>query len=302
MRSETEITENVLNVAEKDEAVRAVIRTDLLPKRKYGYYNFYFVVNDTEKYDSDIFENCFGERIMLYRGDKNYPELFPNNTKAHLMVFRDGTTIAITIMHKDAFLERYNGEKNRENVWIGDTYQKILDKDGMLPEIERLDETQTYFEGTPSEEEFAGICNEFWWVLKTFAEYTLRKELPSAMFYLNISVRDLLHRMIKWYIYLKAGQAVDMGILDSNMEKLLDEDMFSLYKQTYPAAEYDQMWEAFDAVAQLWHLTGKDVAELCGYVYPEDTETEMMRLISTLRDEDKYELVMNAKTISELNI
>ena len=287
MRSETEITENVLNVAEKDEAVRAVIRTDLLPKRKYGYYNFYFVVNDTEKYDSDIFENCFGERIMLYRGDKNYPELFPNNTKAHLMVFRDGTTIAITIMDKDAFLERYNGEKNRENVWIGDTYQKILDKDGMLPEIERLDETQTYFAQKPSEEEFTGVCNEFWWVLKTFAEYTLRKELPSAMFYLNMAVRDLLHRMIKWYIYLQAGKPVDMGILDSNMEKLLSEEMFTMYKRTYPAADSDQMWEAFDAVVQLWHLTGRDVAGLCGYIYPEDTEKEMLRLISGLREEDK---------------
>ena len=293
---------NILDVAGDDESVRAVIRTDLFPKRKYGYYNFYFVVNDTEKYDSDIFVNCFSERILLYRGDKNYPQMFPNNTKAHLMVFRDGTTIAITIMDKDTFMARYNGEQDHENVWIGDTYKKILDKDGILSEIERLDETQTLFAQKPSEEEFTGVCNEFWWVLKTFAEYTLRKELPSAMFYLNMSVRDLLHRMIKWYIYLKAGQAVDMGILDGNMEKLLDEDMFSLYKQTYPAAEYDQMWEAFDAVAQLWHLTGKEVAGLCGYVYPEDTETEMMRLISALRDEDKYELVMNAKTISELNI
>ena len=287
MRNETEVTENVLNVAEKDEAVRAVIRTDLLPKRKYGYYNYCFVVNDTDKYDSDIFESCFGERILLYRGDKNYPELFPNNAKAHLMVFNDGTTIAINIMDKDSFLARYNGEQDHENVWIADTYKKILDKDGMLPEIERLDETQTYFAQKPSEDEFIGTCNEFWWVLKTFAEYTLRKELPSAMFYMNMSVRDLLHRMIKWYIYLKAGQPVDMGILDSNMEKLLSEELFSIYKQTYPGADYDQMWEAFDAVVQLWHLTGGTVAGLCGYVYPEDTEKEMLRLISGLREEDK---------------
>lgn len=284
MRTEKEVINTVLNVAVEDESVRAVIRTNLLPKRKYDYYNFCFVVNDPEKYDSDVFENCFGERILLYRGDRNYPDLFPDNTKAHLMVFRDGTTIAVNIMGKAAFLARYNGEQNHENVWIGDTYLKLLDKDHMLPEIERLDEQQTWFAEKPSEEKFIGTCNEFWWVLKTFAEYTLRKELPSAMFYLNVAVRDLLNRMIRWYLLLHAGQPVDMGILDSNMEKLLGEELFSLYKKTYPSADDEHIWESFDAVVKLWTTVGKDVALRCGYTYPTDTEKNMLRLINSLRD------------------
>ena len=288
MRTEKEILETVLKAAGRDESVRAVIRTNLLPRRTYDYYNFCFVVNDTGKFDDDnAFENCFGERILLYRGDRNYPELFPNRTKAHLMVFRDGTTIAINVMEKDAFLARYNGEQNRENVWIGDTYLKILDKDHRLPEIERPDERQTWFAEAPSGEVFDGTCNEFWWVLKTFAEYTLRKELPSAMFYLNTAVRDLLNRMIRWDLFLRAGKPVDMGILDSNMEKLLGEELFSLYKRTYPAADYGQIREAYDAVVQLWTLTGKDVAERCGYDYPEDTAENMLNVIESLREQDR---------------
>ena len=288
MRTEKEILETVLKAAGRDESVRAVIRTNLLPQRAYDYYHFCFVVHDTGKYDDDhVFENCFGERILLYRGDRNYPELFPNRTKAHLMVFRDGTTIAINVMEKDAFLARYNGEQNRENVWIGDTYLKILDKDHRLPEIERPDERQTWFAEAPSGEVFDGTCNEFWWVLKTFAEYTLRKELPSAMFYLNTAVRDLLNRMIRWDLFLRAGKPVDMGILDSNMEKLLGEELFSLYKRTYPAADYGQIREAYDAVVQLWTLTGKDVAERCGYDYPEDTAENMLKVIESLREQGR---------------
>ena len=65
MRTEKEVNEMVLDTAAKDESVRAVIRTNIFPKREYDYYNFCFVVNDTEKYDRDIFENCFGERILL---------------------------------------------------------------------------------------------------------------------------------------------------------------------------------------------------------------------------------------------
>ena len=285
MSTEKEIIDRVLDAANRDETVRAVIRTNLLPRRQYDYYNFLFVASSLEKYDSDIFKTCFGDRILLYRGDRNYPELFPNDTKAHLMVFRDGTTIAINVMDQAAFLARYNGKQSHDNVWIGDTYLKILDKDNALPEIERLEEKQTWFAETPSAEAFEGTNSEFWWVLKTFAEYTLRKELPSAMFYLNMAVRNLLNRMIKWHLFLHEGHAIDMGILDCNMEKLLSEELFSLYKKTYPAADYERIWEAFDAVVKLWTTLGKDVAEHCGFAYPEDTEKSMLVLISRMREQ-----------------
>lgn len=170
-----------------------------------------------------------------------------------------------------------------ENVWMGDTFQKLLDKDNLLPEIERLEETQTIFADTPSEDEFLGTCNEFFWVLKTFAEYTLRKELPSAMFYLNIAVRDLLNKMLRWHIYLQQGTPVDMGILDSNMEKFLENELFDLYKKTYPTADYDEIWKAYDAVVELWHIVSLSIAEHCGFSYPEETEKNMLAFISTLR-------------------
>jgi aminoglycoside 6-adenylyltransferase len=235
------------------------------------------------KYEDDaLFENCFGERILLFRGDKNYPDMF-QNIKAHLMVYRDGITIVINTMDRETFLRKYNSKDAHDNVWIGDTYQKILDKDSILPEIERLEETQTIFAGVPTEEEFAGTCKEFWWVLKTFAEYTLRKELPAAMFYLNSAIRDLLNRMLRWFIYLTNGKPVDMGILDSNFKKLLEEKIFLLYKKTYPDADYEHIWQAYDAVTELWSCVGKAIAEKLDFCYPEDDERNMLEFIQKLR-------------------
>ena len=283
MRSENEVINQVLDMAIATSSVRAVIRDNLLPKRKYlNNYDFFFVVDDIEKYEKDIFKDCFGKRILLYRGDKNYPEMFPN-TKAHLMVYEDGITLVINVCDKESFLSRFNKEQVNENVWMGDTFQKLLDKDNLLPEIERLEETQTIFADTPSEDEFLGTCNEFFWVLKTFAEYTLRKELPSAMFYLNIAVRDRLNKMLRWHIYLQQGTPVDMGILDSNMEKFLENELFDLYKKTYPTADYDEIWKAYDAVVELWHIVSLSIAEHCGFSYPEETEKNMLAFISTLR-------------------
>lgn len=287
MRTEAEIIKQVLDMAVDDPAVRAVFRTNLLPQRGYLHlYEFFFVVSDVERFERDIFKDCFGERILLYRGDKNYPEMFPN-TKAHLMVFKDGITMAIDASDKETFLSRFNRVQVHENVWMGDTYKKLLDKDGLLPEIERLEETQTLFAGRPSEEEYIGTCSEFFWVFKTFAEYTLRKELPSAMFYLNIAVRDLMNRMLRWHIYLQKGAPVDMGILDSNMEKLLEKELFELYKKTYPSADYGEIWKAYGAVTGLWHKAGCAVAERCGYSYPDEMEEDMLGFISVLRENDR---------------
>ncbi len=257
MRTEKEILYIVLDTAREDDAVRAVIRTDLLPIRKYLFsYQFCFIVDDIEKYDDDkTFETCFGKRVLLYRGDKNYPEMFPG-AKAHLMVFEDGITLVINTM----------------------------DKDNILPEIERLEETQTIFADTPTKEIFDNTSNEFWWVMKTFAEYTLRKELPSAMFYLNVAVRDLLNKMLRWHIYLESGKPVDMGVLDSKFEELLEDELFALYKKTYPSADYDQIWSAFNAVATLWNKAGNMVADSCGFPYPEKTEIEMMEFIAKLKE------------------
>lgn len=287
MRTENEIISRVLEFARADHNVRAVIRTELLPKRDYLYScQFCFVVNDISEFEDDsVFEMCFGDRILLFRGDRNYPEMF-RNTKAHLMVYRDGITIVIKATDRATFSEQYNGADPHENVWIGETYQKILDKDGLLPEIERLTETQTVFASAPTAEEFNGTCNEFWWVLKTFAEYTLRKELPSAMFYLNVAVRDLLNRMISWYIYLRAGKPVDLGILNSNFEKLMENDMYQLYKKTYPDADYEHLWQAFDAVTELWNRAGKAVARTCGFLYPEETEKNMLEFIRSLKQKE----------------
>ena len=125
MRTEQEIINNVLNVAGADDNVRAVIRTNLLPQREYLYsYQFYWVVNDISKYEDDsVFETCFGERILLFRGDKNYPDMF-QGIKAHLMVYRDGITLVINAMDRETFLRKYNGKDTHDNVWIGDTYKK----------------------------------------------------------------------------------------------------------------------------------------------------------------------------------
>jgi len=129
MRTEREIVDRVLALAERDDGVLAVIRTDLLPVREYLHScNFIFVVSDIDRYDGDVFRDSLGDRILLFRADRSYPELFPG-AKAHLMVFGDGATIVVQAMGRDAFLEQINAGHEGQDVWIGETFQKLLEED-----------------------------------------------------------------------------------------------------------------------------------------------------------------------------
>lgn len=284
MRTSDEVIKTVLQVGQDMDEVKTIVQTDLVPIRKYLYsYNFYFIVDCIDVFEgNDIFETCFGKRILLYRSDKNYPELFPN-TKAHLMVFEDGITIVINAIDRESFMEKYRNSNSCESMWIGDTYKKLLDKEGILPDIERLEEKKLLMREIPTKKDFDGICSEFYWVLKTYAEYTLRKELPSAMFYLNISIRELLNRMLHWYICMQSDEPVEIGILDSNLEGLLEEELFQLYKKTYPSADYEKLWEAYEAVTLLWNTVGHRIAGHYQFTYPDRTEKEMKEFITNLR-------------------
>ena len=282
MRTEQDIIGQVLDHARADADIRAVVRTDLVPVRAYlKQYNFYFIVRDMKKYQDDgVFLTCFGERILLYRGDRNYPEMF-GGMAAHLMVFRDGITMAVYAATAEQFLREFAGP-GHDNVWMGRTYQKLLDKDGLLPHIDKRADEQLSFTERPTSEAFEGTCMEFFWVLKTFSEYVRREELPAAMFYLHVSVRDMLNRMLRWHIGMSHGFSVELGILDSYFGRHLRPELWALYRQTYPTAETESLRAAFDATVRLFRVAATEVAQAQGFAYPADTERDMLAFIARM--------------------
>lgn len=282
MRTEKEVIDRIKQYAAKASNVQAVIRTNLVPVREYLYsYEFYFIVENIEDFeDDDIFEYCFGERILLYRGERNYPDVL-DGMKAHLMVYQDGITLVINAISKARFKEKYVA-KNTENAWISGTYEVILDKRGEYINVGRTDEELLFYE-IPEIKDFKGCCGEFYWVLKTYAEYVLRKEIPAAMFYLNLSVRDVVNRMIRWYICLREKRPVELGILDSYLDRYLPEKLWACYCETYACADEASMWKAFDAMTSVFHLAGQEVASEIGAAFPDEQEQDMMRFIKGLK-------------------
>lgn len=120
-------------------------------------------------------------------------------------------------------------------------------------------------------------------MLKTFSEYALRDELPAAMFYLHVAVRDVLNRVIRWHIAMNHRFAVELDILDSHFGQYLRPELYGLYKKTYPTAEAGSIQAAWKAMIQLFRTVAGKVAERFGYRSPAETEREMLAFTARLR-------------------
>ena len=114
MRNEPEIIAKITEVARQDDTVRAVIRTDLLPKRKYlRTYNFYFVVNDIEKYD------VFGEKRNLNEKELNSIDVIKGNKTDNtfyislLKIYFFNTKGSMHFKYKD-IISQYSNENSKE--------------------------------------------------------------------------------------------------------------------------------------------------------------------------------------------
>lgn len=146
----------------------------------------------------------------------------------------------------------------------------------------KMEEELLFYE-IPKVKDFEGCCSEFFWVLKTYAEYVLRKEIPAAMFYLNLSVRDVLNRMVRWYICLQNKGPVGLGILDSYLERYLPEDIWEGYCRTYVCAEQIFMWDALDEMTEVFHRTAVEVAVRINTVFPDRQQQAMLDFIAWLK-------------------
>ena len=93
-----------------------------------------------------------------------------------------------------------------------------------------------------------------------------------------------VQNMLYWYLALKEQRPIEVGILGSNLEKLLELELFHIYKKTYPAADYESIWESYQAVVSLWNIVGHRIAEQCDFEYPELQEKEMLQFVNNLKE------------------
>jgi aminoglycoside 6-adenylyltransferase len=265
MRTEQEMMNIILSIANQDERIRIVTiegsRTNInITNDEFQDYDITYFVRDIESFTSDDdWLNKFGNIIMMQKPEDM--ELFPPEEKgySYLMLFDDYNKIDLTLM----LLEDLDGYLN------GDKLMRVLiDKDYRIKgDIVPTD--IDYHVRKPNAREYYDCCNEFWNVTPYIVKGLCRKEILFAVDHLNQILRPELLRMISWNVGIETGFTLSVGKNYKFIDKYIPEDLWNRLLSTYRLDSYENVWKSLFECHQIFVEVSKEVAELLKYIYPE---------------------------------
>lgn len=286
MRTEQEMFDLFLEIANNDERIRAVYLNGSranpnVVKDKYQDYDVVFVVTETASFlaNKNWIEN-FGEIAIVQEPDWNdektglYVEQHDSSRSyAWLMLFKDGNRIDLSIKTKEEIEKNYLEDK---------LTKLLLDKDDFLPIIP-LSTDGDYHVKRPNQDEYTAYCNDFWWSLNNVAKGIARDELPYAMEMYNLVARKLLNGMIDWYIGTLTDFSVSTGKMGKYYKKYLPSELYGLYEKTYSDSDYDHFWASVFIACELFGTVALSVGRYFNFNYRKYEEKSIIDYISKIR-------------------
>lgn len=264
MRSETEMNQLFMDIANEDHRILAVYmngsRTNKnVPKDIFQDYDIVFVVTETKPFIEDKEWICkFGNVLYMQYPDEHpdYPS-DKENFYGWLMQFDDGNRI-------DLHVE--SAAHAKEHICDDKLCRILLDKEHILPRIpDSTDED--YHVKKPSEAQFQACINEFWWCSNNLAKGLWREEIPYVQDMANFVVRKQLEKMLSWKVGIKTNFNVSVGKSAKYLYKWLDEEEYQHYLNTYFGGNTADAWESILSMCDLFDSVTEYVAEKLGYTY-----------------------------------
>lgn len=281
-RTETEMFSLILDIAKKDDRIRAVymngsranpnINKDMLQD-----YDIVYVVNETASFINDkAFIKQFGETAIVQEPDSNNMAWGENADTARsytwLMLFKDKNRIDLHIEIPEVTKLEYGTDS---------LTVPLLDKEGILKEIPPPTDRDYYIK-KPAKEQFAGCCNEFWWCLNNVAKGIKRDQLPYALrMYVGI-VHIELEKMVEWDIAIRHDFAITTGMWGKYFKEYLSSEAYSRYMKTYPNG--GELKEAIQEACALFSELAKTVSNELGYPYNTKDEEGMLNYLEKMLD------------------
>ncbi|MCR4642395.1 MAG: aminoglycoside 6-adenylyltransferase [Lachnospiraceae bacterium] len=264
MRTEKEMMELILDTAKEDDRIRAVYmngsRTNPeAPKDMFRDYDIVYVVAETGSFirDKDWIRRFGDIWFMQYPDESPDHPADKENSYGWLMIFTDGNRLDLTVN---------TVEYAKENVLEDSLCIILLDKDGILPEIPEASDASHRVK-SPSEEQYAAACNEFWWCLNNVAKGLWRKEVTYAQDMLNFVLRKQLEKILAWKIGRLTGDSVSIGKSGKYMHRWLSPEEWQAYLDTYCSADADAMWKATEKMCRLFYDESEWLAAQSGFAF-----------------------------------
>jgi aminoglycoside 6-adenylyltransferase len=264
MRSEQEMYELIVNTAQNDDRIRAVIMTGSRANPNaardiFQDFDIVYIVTDVSSFKHDPnWIKRFGElMIMQMPDDMLDPPPSDDDGFACLMQFTDGNRIDLTFYP----IAKLN-ELGKDRLSL-----LLLDKDGIIEPLEPSKDDD-YLPKPPIPSEYADCCNEFWWVCTYVAKGLWREEITYAKHMLDQILREQLMKMLIWHIGVNTQFLQNPGKFGKYFKQYLEPELWNMLQKTFSDANYDNTWEALYTMCNLFRITSLNVAEYFSFNYP----------------------------------
>jgi aminoglycoside 6-adenylyltransferase len=271
MRSEQEMFELIVETAESDSRIRAVIlngsRTNpIVPQDTFQDYDIVYLVTQVNSFKDDpAWVDRFGETMIVQMPDAMQDShAHRNGSFSYLMQFTDGNRIDLNLFP----LARLD-ELEKDSLSL-----LLLDKDGLIKPFAPPDDSD-YLPVPPTAETFHDCCNEFWWVCPYVAKGLWREELLYAKFMFEQVVRGQLMTMLVWYMGVKTHFTRNPGKQGKYLKHYLEPELWLMLEKTYSDASFENIWESLEIMCDLFRVTANRVAEHYDFDYPQDDDDKV---------------------------
>lgn len=280
MRTEKEMLDLIINTAKEDERIRAVIMNGSrvnpnVKKDCFQDYDIMYVVNDIQSFISNHnWIHRFGEIMIVQMPEEM--SLIPADEDGkfpYLMQFMDGNRIDLTLVPVE-LIKKFVGKDSLSKL--------LLDKDNCLEEF-RPASDKDYLVKKPTEKEFLDCCNEFWWCSTNVGKGLWREELTYAKGMLEVPMRDMLVVMLEWHIGMKTKFTANAGKFGKYFEQYVEKDVWEQFKRTFSNAEYENIWDSFFIMGNLFRKVANEIANTYEYQYPQDDDNKVTSYLKHVR-------------------
>lgn len=280
MRTEKQMYDLILDIAEKDERILAVYMNGSRTNKNavkdiFQDFDIVYVVKETDSFIQDKkWIEIFGDILYMQYPDEN-PD-FPNdkeNFYGWLMQFSDGNRI-------DLHVE--TAEHSKEHIKDDKLCKILLDKKGILPDIPAATD-EDYYVKKPTELQYLSACNEFWWCLNNVAKGLWREEITYVQDMVHYCVRKQLEKLLSWKVGIITDFSVSVGKSSKYMYRWLDKEEWEKYLSTYFSCDINEAWEAVFRMCSLFESTALYVGEKLGYIYNKTEADNAKGFLSHIR-------------------
>ena len=262
MRTDTEMMNLILQIAESLQVEAVALSgsraNPWAPKDEFQDYDVVYIVDDLEYLISDLsWLDQYGNRLIEQHNVLGHRRLY-------LMLFEDGNRIDLTLCPKEYIQEWVDSEAN---------FEVIKDDKGLFDSY--IPSPKRYWTAPPTEEEFAGSCNEFWWVSAYVVKAIRRNQLIYATDHLYGICQQELLKVLAWRVASDKG-IVDIGKNYKHLFHYLPAEKEKLFSALLDLSSIEKVGQSLFATMKLFDGEAQELAQKMGFTYDKEVAEKMI--------------------------